>query len=77
LGIYYTDKGDYENAIESLMKASKINPDLYRPYQNIGRVYSLMGDIENAKFYYQKAFDLGDREPKFLENLEKINSENK
>lgn len=72
LGIYYTDKKDYQSAISSFVKASQLNPNLYRPYQNLGYVYLLMGDREKAKLYYQKALDLGDKDPVVLENLKNL-----
>ncbi len=69
LGIYYTDKKEYKTAIQTLLKAIELNPKLYRPYRNIGNIYFDTGDMINAKIYYQKAFDLGDKDSNVLKTL--------
>ena len=58
LGRIYTDRGEYDKALESLHKALEADPGLYESYYNLGNAYSAMGKVIDAVLSYQKALAL-------------------
>nr|WP_243760280.1 hypothetical protein [Aestuariicella hydrocarbonica] len=54
-GIYFFKKEDYEQAMENFKKSKELSPSPEADY-NIGLVYFEMGDLENAKFFAEKAY---------------------
>lgn len=63
-----TDKGDFIPALDEYKKAISMYPDFLEAYNNIGELYSKMGDSNNAKNIYIKALDI-DRNYRILLNL--------
>ena len=61
-GIAYSDRGQYDKAIEDYNKAIAMNPDYFRAYNNRGVVFSRTGLYERAIEDFSKAIDLN---PKF------------
>ena len=63
IGVIYSDKGDYDKALEYHLKAMEIresvlganHPDTAMSYNNIGNVYFYKGDYDKALEYYLKA----------------------
>ena len=63
IGYVYSDKGDYDNALEYLFMAKDIREQKLGPehplsrntYGNIGNVYMKMGNEEEAQKWYDKA----------------------
>ena len=64
LAITYLLKEDYDNGIEVLQKAEKINPKDCIVLGNIAFAYKLKGDHEKAIEYYDKVLEYGDNETK-------------
>ena len=63
-GTALSHKGDYSNALKSLIKAAEVAiekkkiGDLGRSYITIADVYSLMGNHDNSIKYYNKGIDI-------------------
>lgn len=55
LAALYTQRGDDEQAIERLLLAIEINPDLWQLYVALGQAYEQIGAIEQAIAVYQEA----------------------
>jgi len=56
LGNVHADQGKFAKAIESYEAAIEMNPPILGPiYNNIGEVYSLMGQCDKAVEWYKKA----------------------
>jgi len=62
ISITYLLTGKYENAIETLLRAEKINPKDGIILANIAHGYKLKGDIKNAIKYYEKLAKTEDTE---------------
>lgn len=62
LSITYLLTGDYDQGIEILRKAEKINPEDGIILSNIAHGYRQKGDSENAIRYYRKMLNLEDPE---------------
>ena len=55
--VYY-QKSEYEEAINLVNKALKLNPDYAPAYFALGINYEILGDIEKARKMYQKTLNL-------------------
>lgn len=55
LGMYYTDKGDVEKAMEQYRTALKINPSSTFAHLKLGRLYGKRGDTDSAISEYALA----------------------
>ena len=64
LSITYLLTGDYDQAITSLQKAEKINPEDYVVLSNIAHAYKLKGEKKKAIEYYEKTNKHGDSHAK-------------
>lgn len=66
MGMIYMKKNMWEKAIAEFTKATTLSSysrkgvNSYRAYYNIGSIYEMMGDAENAKKFYQKCGDFKD-----------------
>ncbi len=60
-GIAYSDKGNYDKAIECFWEAIHINPDYAEAYCNMGDVYGNKGDHRAAIICCAKAANLGSK----------------
>lgn len=60
LSITYLLTGKYDEAIETLMKAEKIDPTDAIVLSNIAHGYKLKGENEKAIHYYKKTIEYGD-----------------
>ena len=66
LGIYASSIGDYDSAKISWETASKIQPNYFLPYHNLGNLYGFsLKDLPKAEEYYFKAIS---------KNFESLNS---
>jgi tetratricopeptide (TPR) repeat protein len=63
-----TDKGDFIPALDEYKKAISMYPEFLEAYNNIGELYSKMGDSTQAKSTYIEALTI-DRNYKVLLNL--------
>lgn len=57
-GIQAIQNKEYEQAIESFLKAIEENPEDPVGYINIGNVFGSVGDVEKAEQFFQKAITL-------------------
>ena len=57
-GIIYGISGNYEKAIQYLLKAIELGSNDYATYINLGTTYKLLGDIKNANFYMNKGNEM-------------------
>ena len=64
LSVTYLLKGEYDNGIEPLLKAEKLNPKDYIVLSNIAQGYKLMGDKKKAIEYYEKVLEYGNADSK-------------
>jgi len=62
LSITYLLKGEYDKAIEVLLKAEKIDPNDGVVLSNIAHAYKQKGDMGKAMKYYEKMLKLDDPE---------------
>ncbi len=68
--IYFMSKRLPESA-EAFKKAVDLKPDKDY-YYNLGCVYFTMNDIKNAKFYLEKAREMGPKEEKIINMIRKV-----
>ena len=61
LGIVYTDKQEFDKAIESYNKALEINKDSSETHNNLANLFNSLNNPE-AEYHYQKTIDLGSQE---------------
>ncbi|MCD6109571.1 tetratricopeptide repeat protein [bacterium] len=59
LGWAQVANNDYINGRRNLEKAILLSKKLDAPYLNMGWMYEKQNDLDNAKYFYKKAFDLG------------------
>ena len=64
LSTTYLLTGEYDKAIELLLKAEKLNQKDYIVLANIAQGYKLKGNKEKAIEYYEKTIEFGDEEAK-------------
>jgi len=64
LSIVFMLQKQYDKALESLLKAEKLNPTDYIILSNIAHAYKLKGDTENAIKYYELTVKYGDEQAK-------------
>jgi tetratricopeptide (TPR) repeat protein len=62
LSITYTLTGEYETAIDYLLKAEKLDPQDYIVLANLAYAYKLNGDKEKAIEYYEKTIQVADED---------------
>lgn len=72
LGEIYTERREYEEAIESLAFAKQLNPKDDRIAYDLGVVYERRGDLDTAKRYYKEAVKLAPNNPRNLNGLLQI-----
>jgi Flp pilus assembly protein TadD/replication-associated recombination protein RarA len=58
LGIAYSKKGEYDQAIEAFCKALELKPDLHEAWNNLGVAYDTKGEYDRAIEAYRKALEL-------------------
>lgn len=58
LGNVYSDAGRYEEAVQALQEAIKLNPDYALPWNSLGDVYQALGQPQKAIEAYQRAISL-------------------
>ena len=64
LSIVYMIQKQYDNALEPLLKALKINPKDYIVLSNLAQAYKLKADTKNAIKYYELTLKHGDEQAK-------------
>jgi len=64
LSIVFMLQKQYDKALESLLKAEKLNPKDYIVLSNIAHAYKLKGDTKNAIKYYDLTMKHGDEQTK-------------
>jgi DNA-binding NtrC family response regulator/Tfp pilus assembly protein PilF len=68
-GIHYFCEGEYKQALEELLSASKINPNNPELIKDCGHTYLHSGNPDKAYEYYSKALTLNDKFPDAHFNL--------
>ena len=68
-GIAYIEAGEFEKAINPLLKASDIDPENKEVWTNLGRSYYWIDDYANAASCYQKATDIDPNDKTVHTNL--------
>lgn len=64
LAVTYLIQGEYDKAIEPLLKAEKLDPRDCIVLANIAQAYKLKGDKKRSTEYYEKVIQYGDEESK-------------
>ncbi len=64
-----SNANDKDNAIKFYEKAIKQDPKFVEAYDNLGRVYRSIGNLEKAEFYYNKSLEIFPKGPFALMNL--------
>jgi tetratricopeptide (TPR) repeat protein len=64
LALTYLITGDYDKALDPLLKAEELNPKDYIVLSNIAQGYKLKGNKEKAIEYYKKTLKYGNEEAK-------------
>lgn len=54
-GIASAYGGNFESALNQLLRAIQINPDNYQAYSILAQLYNQKGDKQNAQYYYNKS----------------------
>ena len=70
LSIAYLVEKNYDKALETLLKAEKINPKDFIVLNNIAYAYKESGKKEEAISYYQKVIKYGDQQAKSQAEVE-------
>lgn len=75
LSIAYLRNGDTDEAISSIYRAIKLNPENAHNYYLLGELLFFLGNMDSAQEAYQKAISLTDNPPEYyFTNLAKLNS---
>lgn len=69
LGEVYTEKKEYEHAIETLEFARKLNPNEDRIYYDLGMAYDSQGNVEKAMEQFKECVRLSPNNPRNLDSL--------
>ena len=69
LGMYYSEKGRADEAIEQFKKALKINPRYARAHNNLGIAYTGKGMLKEAIYEYERAIDIDPHHKRAYYNL--------
>lgn len=69
LGEVYTQKKEYEHAIETLEFARKLNPNEDRIYYDLGMIYDVQGNREKAMENLKECVRLSPNNPRNLDSL--------
>jgi len=69
LGEVYSQKKEYENAIETLEFAKKLSPNEDRIYYDLGVVYEMQGGTQKALENFQECVRLSPNNPRNLDSL--------
>ena len=62
----------YQDALNSLLKATELSPTESSNYQNVGILYQNMGNVDMAKMAFQRAIELNPKSQTAKEYLEKL-----
>jgi Tfp pilus assembly protein PilF len=68
-GVVYMEKGDFENALESLKNARNLDPNSSRIYNALGLIYYKYGMNDKAVECYLKSLELKNNAPEIRNNL--------
>ncbi|MDD3150087.1 MAG: tetratricopeptide repeat protein [Candidatus Gastranaerophilales bacterium] len=68
-GIDYSQKGEYDLAIDSFLKSVTLDPSFVDSYYNLGSVYEYIGELENAIISFEKLLS---KKPKDYESSYKL-----
>ena len=69
LGVLKLNTGDYNAAMENFITAVTFATDDFQSLINLGNIYNIRNDLNDAFYYYQKAFRLNPGDPDLLNNL--------
>lgn len=72
LGIEYLKRGQYEDALEKLLKAKDADPQYSPTYNGLGLLFQTMGDRAQAEEYYRKALKLNPNDSSTMNNYGRL-----
>jgi tetratricopeptide (TPR) repeat protein len=58
LGVIYTQRGQYHEAVDAYSAAIKLDPELSRPHYNLGVAYAALGQTKEAAEQFKNAISL-------------------
>lgn len=73
LGMIYYNSGQLEEAKDNFLKSIASDPSYYRGHINLGDVYLLDQDWDQARYHYQKARELAGELEGISENINTLN----
>jgi DNA-binding winged helix-turn-helix (wHTH) protein/tetratricopeptide (TPR) repeat protein len=68
-GVTLRDRGEFDRALDEFRRASTLNPQLARPYYQVGVTYALMGRWRDAGEALQRALEISPDNTRFLAYL--------
>jgi tetratricopeptide (TPR) repeat protein len=68
----YMDARQYDQAVEELKKAIKMNPKSPRISHALGQIYEIQGDLKNAQKFYARSVEFGHQFLKGYESLARV-----
>ncbi len=69
LGLYYSDRGDFDNAIKEFDKALELDPSYGEVHNILGSIYERMGDFSKAIEHREKYVELNPGEANPIDSL--------
>lgn len=72
IGLIYSMKGDFTNAIPNYEKAIKLDPQNTPALGNLGLVYIKLKDYKKAKFYFEKSLAIDPSQNRLQVDIAKI-----
>jgi type IV pilus assembly protein PilF len=68
LGIEYMKLGEYNLALEKLLRAKEVKPDFIPAYNALGLLHQKLERMDEAEHYFRQALKLDENEPNTLNN---------
>ena len=68
LGVQYMNQGNYEQALDKLERARRIDPGYHQTYNMLGLLYQQLGENDLAESSFRRAMSLNGNDPATLNN---------
>lgn len=71
----YRQRGDYDNALRNYRVAISINPEMFRAYAGMGKLYRTVGDTTLAMESFTRAAELAPHNAEIADQIEELNAQ--